>query len=241
MKLHLYSDLNLRYLDFAHVDDEEIPECDAIVVAGNISTDAKRSQLFQETISKKFNIPLFINFGLLEFSKLSFYYDTIKLIKMRYDLLKDVKCYYDSNNSVVHDELQLNILSITGFPYFNSIEDFKKSPVRRMLIERVPGQYHNEQGQLIGYYQHNWAMEDFNKIFSKNLKSITDWLSNLPAGYKNILNVSDNAEAILQGLDLTNVIVVTTGSEAQDRPYQNGRLISNPGSGRSIRSRTFDI
>jgi hypothetical protein len=241
MKLHIYSDLNLRYLDFANVDDEEIPECDAIIVAGNISTDNKRSQLFQETISKKFNVPLFINFGLLEFSKLSFYYDTIKPVRMRYAMLPDIKCYYDNNKSVVHDELRLNVLSITGFPYFHSVEDFKKSSIRRTLIERVPGVYRNELGQIIGYYKHDWDMEDFNAIFSKNLKSIIDWLANLPPGYKNILNVSDNAETILEGLDLTNVIVVTTGSEAQDRPFQNGRLISNPGSGQTCRSRTFDI
>ena len=241
MKLHIYSDLNLRYYEFAQADDEVIPECDIVVVAGNISSDSKRSKLFQETISTTCNVPLFINFGLLEFSRGSFYYDTIKQVKMRYDMIKDIKCYYDSSKSVIHDELQLNVLSITGFPYFNSVEDFKKSPVRRTLIETVPGQYRNEQGQLIGYFQHYWDMEDFNKIFHKNLKSITDWLSNLPTGYKNILNVSDNAEAILNGLDLTNVIVVTTGSEAQDRPYQNGRLLSNPGSGLVIRNKTFDI
>jgi hypothetical protein len=240
MKLHIYSDLNLRYFEFAHVNDEEIPKCDVIVVAGNISTDSKRSQLFQETISKKFNIPLFINFGLLEFSKLSFYYDTIKFVNMRYSMLKDIPCYYNPAG-VVRPELQLNVLSITGFPYFHSMEEFKKSPVRRVLIETVPGEYRNEQGQLINYFKHDWDMEDFNNIFSKNLTTIKHWLANLPQGYKNILNIGDNAETILEGLDLTDVVVVTTGSEAQDRPFQNGRLISNPGSGQVIRSQTFDI
>jgi len=240
MKLHIYSDLNLRYLDFAQAEDEEIPDCDVILVAGNISTDAKRSQLFQETISKKFNIPLFINFGLLEFSKLAFYYDAIKFVNMRYSMLKDILCYYDPAG-VVRPELQLNVLSLTGLPYFHSVEEFKNGPVRRMLIERIPGVYRNELGEIIGYYKHDWDMEDFNAIYLKNSKTINDWLANLPPGYKNILNVSDNAETILEGLDLTNVIVVTTGSEAQDRPFQNGRLISNPGSGRACRSRTFDI
>ena len=85
MKLHIYSDLNLRYHEFAQADDEVIPECDIVVVAGNISSDSKRSKLFQETMSTTFNVPLFINFGLLEFSRGSFYYDTI--FKMRYKYL----------------------------------------------------------------------------------------------------------------------------------------------------------
>jgi len=241
MKLHIYSDLNLKYHEFAHVDDEVIPECDVIIIAGNISTDSKRSKLFQETISTMFSVPLFINFGLLEFSRGSFYYDTIKQVKMRYDMLQHIKCYYDSGQSVVHDELQLNVLSITGFPYFNSVEDFKKSPVRRTLIETVPGLYRDEQGQLINYFKHDWDMEDFNNISLQNSTTIKHWLANLAPGYKNILNVSDNAESILKGLDLTDVVVVTTGSESQDRPFQNGRLISNPGSGQVIRSQTFDI
>ena len=242
MKLHIYSDINLRYLDFADPVDETPPLVDAVIVAGNISTDVKRSLLFQETLGQHL-IPIFINFGSLEFSKGSYCLDSMRSAHLRYSVKKDTNCYYKHNINVVLPELKLDVLPMFGWPTFGSQEELDATSLGKINLEVVWGMHYDEHGVAINSfdpYPTKWyRINELHQIEQDVLKS---WLSDQHVTEnKKVLIVGNDYNTLINSMDLTNVVVVTPNAVPRDAILNNGRLVSNPGSGALPRSNVLVI
>lgn len=242
MKIHVYSNLNLRYFEFADPIDEQVPDCDLIVVAGSISDNVKRSLLFQETISVISQKPLVVNYSLTEFSKGDFYHDAISATAVRYQMKADVKCYYHFDDSITVDNPNVDVLTVTGWPNITTNEELAQSPLRRYLI-RVKShcKIYNEQNELIAQVDHSPVSRDeINELHRTDRSRISTWLNN-PGASTRLLVIGSNARELLQGFDLTGVTVITTADEFTDCEFQGGRLYANPGSGIGARSNILTV
>ena len=241
MKLHIYSDLGLRYLDFADPVDELVPDVDAVIVAGNISSDAKRSLLFQETLGQH-NKPVFLNFGLLEFSKGSYCLETLKSAHIRYGVKKDTNCYYKHNGNTILPELKLDVLPLFGWPTFKSQEEVDSTKLGKINLEVVWGMYYNEEGVAVNTfdpYPTKWHR--INELHEQEQQVLRDWLADqYTTDNTKVLIVGHNYADIIKA-DLTNVILIVPGEQAQDTAFNNGRLYSNPGCGALPRSRILTV
>ena len=237
MKIHVYSDLYLRYFAFADPVDEQVPDCDLVVVAGSISDNAKRSLLFQETISVVSGKPVIVNYSLTEFAKGDFYHDVVEATAVRYQMKTDVNCHYHFNKDIKLEDPKLNVLAVTGWPYITAGEPVLiKHPVRVKF-----GKIYNEQNELIAQVEHTPpTREEINELHQIERSRIEAWLTQ-PADNPRLLVIGSNAEQLLKDLDLTGVVVITTGSEFKDHAYQGGRLYANPGSGVEARSNILTI
>lgn len=241
MKIHVYSNLNLRYFEFADPIDEQVPDCDLIVVAGGISDNVKRSLLFQETISVISKKPLVVNYSLTEFAKGDFYQDVIEATAVRYQMKSEVKCYYHFNHSISIDNPMVDVLTVTGWPHIGPDEDMSLSPLKRYLIKVKFGKIYNEQNELIAQVDHGYvSKEEINELHQSDRSRISDWLARTNTAPR-LLVIGSNARTILDGFDLTGVTVITTADEFTDCEFQGGRLYANPGSGLTARSNVLTI
>jgi hypothetical protein len=241
MKLHIYSDLRLRYLEFSDPVDELVPDVDAVIVAGNISTDAKRSLLFQETLGQH-NKPVFLNYGLLEFTRGSYCLETLNSTQLRYGVKKDTNCYYKHNGNTILPELKLDVLPLFGWPKFNSQEELDNTKLGKILLEVVWGMYYDEEGVAINAYDpYPTRWNRINELHEQEQSVLADWLADQhTTDNTKVLVVGHNYAEIIKA-DLTNVILVVPGEEAQDTAFNNGRLYSNPGRGSLPRSRILTV
>jgi hypothetical protein len=241
MKIHVYSNLNLRYFEFADPIDEQIPDCDLIVVAGSISDNAKRSLLFQETISVISKKPLVVNYSLTEFAKGDFYQDVVEATAVRYQMKTDVKCYYHFNDCINISDPAVNVLTVTGWPHILTDEDLNLSPLGRYLIRVKFARIYNEKNELIAQVDHSPVSKDvINELHQVEHTRISNWLGTTSTAPR-LLVVGSNAREILAGFDLTGVTVITTADEFTDCEFQGGRLYANPGSGAGARSNVLVI
>lgn len=241
MKLHIYSDLGLRYLEFADSVDETVPDCDAVIVAGNISTDAKRSLLFQETLGQH-NKPIFLNFGLLEFSRGSYCLETLISAHTRYGVKKDSNCYYKHNANTILPELKLDVLPLFGWPKLDSQEELDSTKLGKINLEIVWGMYYDEEGVAVNTfdpYPTKWNR--INELHEQEQQVLSDWLTDQhTSDNTKVLVVGHNYANIIKA-DLTNVILIVPNDVAQDTAFNNGRLYSNPGRGVLPRSRILTV
>lgn len=237
MKIHVYSDLYLRYFAFADPVDEQVPECDLVVVAGSISDNAKRSLLFQETISVISKKPVIVNYSLTEFTKGDFYQDVVEATAVRYQMKTDVNCHYHFSKDIKLSDPRLNVLAITGWPLMQSDDpSITKYPIKVKF-----GKIYNEQNELIAQVDHQPATnEEVNKLHQIERTRIQEWLAQ-PSDCPRLLVIGSNATQLLNGFDLTGVVVVTTGTVFTDCEFQGGRLYINPGSGAEARSNILTI
>ena len=242
MKLHVYSNLNLRYLDFADPIDETPPAVDAVIVAGNISTDVKRSLLFQENLGKH-NIPIFINFGALEFSKGSYCLESMVSANARYSAKRDTNCYYKHNVNTLLPDLKLDVLSLYGWPTFTSQEELDATYVGKFCLEVIWGMHYDEHGVAINTfdpYPTKWYR--INELHEQEQQVLKNWLEDQhTTENKKVLVVGDDYKTLVGSLDLTNVTLITPNASLQDTVLNNGRLYSNPGSGSLPRSNILVI
>lgn len=242
MRIHVYSNINLRYFEFANPIDEQVPDCDLIVVAGSISDSIKRSLLFQETISVISNTPLIVNYSLTEFSKGDFYYDNVCATTVRYQMTKDTNCYYNHDSDIKLDNPAVDVLAISGWPYIESEEELAISPLRKYVYKVVwNNMLYNEKNELIGHIQHNTlTREEINNLHNADRKRIENWLDQSITTPR-LLVLGGNFKQLLAGFDLTGVTVITTADAFIDCEFQNGRLYSNPGSGQIARSNILTV
>lgn len=239
MKLHLYSDLNLRYFQHTEAVDAVVPEgTDIVVVAGNISSDIKRSLLFQETLSSNHK-PIVLNLGMLEASG-CVWYDTINAMQIRYATKTEFNCHYSARGNVLLDGL--DILAYAGWAPFKSQEDYAKSKVRNLLTEVKHGVRRDENNAIIGYVERRFenSFDNYNAFAAEEFSRVEKWLA-VDHGLPKLLVTGADPRELLAGIDLGGVTICSTGSEYYDREFQGGRIICNPGSGLEARGRLFDI
>lgn len=239
MKLHLYSDLNLRYLQHTEPVDEVVPpETDLIVVAGNISKDIKRSLLFQETL-KSNQKPVVLNMGLLEAGP-SVWYDTVNAMQVRYAVNSNIGCYYSPKGGMTVEGF--DIMTYAGWHMLSTDEEYQNSYAKNVTLAIRKGPRYNKENQLIGYVQYNSpdSLDSYNSFVREELAQVTDWLDT-DNGLPKLLVAGHAPESFLQGLDLTGLTICSVGEEYQDYEYQGARVICNPGSGAEARSRLFNI
>ena len=241
MKLHLYSDLNLRYLQHSDPVDEVVPaETDLIVVAGSISSDPKRSLLFQETL-KNNNKPVIINLGLGD-GILGAYQDTINATQIRYATLTKLNCHYSNTTNLIVNGL--DVLNYVGWRHIATEEEYVESNLQRQFVSRVRyGEFqYNAKNQVIGYVgKDNYTLEQYTElVYKPEWARLEKWLATdneLPK----LLVTGADARTVLKDQNIAGVTVCTVGSEYLDCEFNGGRLLCNPGSGVEARSRLFDI
>lgn len=241
MKLHVYSDLNLRYFQFTDPIDEQLPAVDLAVVPGNISNSCKRSLLFQETIGLTYHVPVLTNIGHLELSGHDFYEDVAKAMEIRFASKKEAGCYYKFRRNVLIPEQSVDALQLVGFPQVASDDEMKKLRWHRFSLKVAYGTFYNNDGELIGHVDKSpMSAEIINELHSLEQKLLKQWLQT-PSEFKKILVLGNLVDVLDADLDFTGVTVVAVGNRFIDEPFRGGRLICNPGSGQIPRSREFEI
>ncbi len=239
MKLHLYSDLNLRYFQYADPVDEVVPAAtDLVVVAGNISRDVKRSLLFQETLSSN-KRPVVVNIGLEE-SFNTAYYDAVNALLIRYAAKPEFDCHYAGKGSGIQVS-GLDVMTYAGWYHEWDEQAYRQGPLSKFKTEVKFGILRNDIGQVIGYVEKTETTLDYyNQFVSTERARVLEWLKS-DNGLPKLLVCGGDAQRALGDQDLTGIIVCATGTEFLDTEFNGGRLLCNPGSGAEARSRLFDI
>lgn len=241
MKIHVYSDLWLRYLDFADPVDEQCPSVDLVVTAGNISNDIKRSLLFQETIAKQQTRPMAVNLGKFELSRGEQYIDAVDAMELRYRTLENTNCYFKVSGSVFIPQVNADILQLRGFPKFDSEQKLKETTWSKFFWGVRMSNMYDEKGTLVSYLKHDTiTLEQINLLHDQEQYKLLDWLSRKDAGNKILIWGNDDVQ-LLNSYDLTGVTIIAVGDAYEDREFNQGRLYRNPGSGSEARSRILEI
>ena len=163
IKVHVISDLDLGFTEFADPIDETIPDVDLVILNGNIG-HLKRSMLYAETLCNKYpNIPFVYNLGEKEL-----YWDNIEkftgetiqglTIRKRTNTTWPKNLYWDSKESLIitlQNGQEVDVLCTYGFPKIYSYEgnwedtSWHKNYISHTLLNAVNPNYYPNKPFLI--------------------------------------------------------------------------------------------
>lgn len=263
-KIHIISDLDLGYNEFADIIDETIPDVDLVILNGNNGL-LKRSALYSETLARKYpDIPFVLNLGYLERYHLA-------LEKQEYELENGlemrIKCneswpknlYWSDKNMLLtcKNGFKIDILCTFGWPKIHNVEgDWKDTFYFRNIgpqftyWENDPRIFKPNDTSNVGHGNFPiWATQEYvNERHEKDLKFIRDWENNYTE-YKILVTHlnpyfderNKNLTVTPYRIHLNDMLWVTSGQKIENMKFLGGRLVSNPGRGILPRSHVVYI
>jgi hypothetical protein len=136
------------------------PDCECIVIAGNISSETKRSLLFAEEVSKLTPLPVLFGLGIAEYSTLA-----------KLDLVKTATTYRlrSVKSNVVYiddfDHPLVEFKAVFGAPLIHCTDqEWKATLPGRRLVMRV-GDFYIGDELASRFHPFNFSVAEFNAMF----------------------------------------------------------------------------
>ena len=263
-KIHVISDLNLGFNEFADPIDETIPDVDLVILNGNIGF-LKRTALYAETLALKYpNVPFVLNLGYLERYYLSlekFDGETEESLQIRSDVNKfwPKNLHFSTKNQIItcKNGFKVDIFCKFGWPkIFKSYVDWKETFYFKNICFNYTV-YENDERILKPSETSNvghgiypiWAtMDAINERYEKDVNDLRIW-ENTYTEYKILVTHlnpyiderNNNLEVTPYGIHLRDMLWITSGYKVEDVRFVGSRLVSNPGRGILPRSHVIDI
>lgn len=251
-KIHVISDLFLRFNE-SSVSDEVIPDCDLVIINGNIG-HPKRSMLYVETVCKKYPDTEFIYVlgeTELRMSITKSVDEVEQSLKIRRDNSQSWPKnlhYLDSPKLIpLKNQTTIDVLTVYGFPKIHSIEgEWKDTRWARYYVadyyhflDKDPtGKWFKPLGTSSvdhGHIPIFSTIEWVNQQHELEQEKIANWLKDRTHKKLLISHVNPYMDGRFTGqtqssydLDLTGVTWVTANTPC-DINFLNARLFANPG------------
>ena len=248
--IHVISDISMHYFDKdpeQHVID---PECEYIILAGNICDQNKRTMLYSETLAKMYpKSKIIFNFGVLESTEGLFdrikdgYYIHINDFKQ-----SPVNLYYPQGTIIGNYDFYCTI----GWPTITKLIDFENSFVGQEIFIDMTEELYIDDILVTKDMTRTFTPEHINLLKDQEECLIKEWLE-LDQGKQKILitSFSDwsnkflgiSEYKIFPNLDLNNIIWISSSDREFIGSYRNSKFISLPGRDRSkyISEDTMDL
>jgi hypothetical protein len=255
LKIHIISDLWLESNEWNNPDDENIPECDLVIINGNCG-DTHRTMILVELLCKKYPEKQFIyNIGLIDapFQKTKTQIpDGLRARQMYSDLWpKNLHYSYKKPMSLEIKGTVLDIFCLHGCP--KVAENVQDNAVWRSTLwyrYYYHGVTHDQTlfkaPQAADVYHGHWPIwstpELCREEHADELEKIKEWLNTPSDGYKVLVTaISPVNDPSLKGIEYTMYHDILpdywfVGGTAINTKIGKSVIYGNPGSGELSRS-----
>lgn len=239
--IHIISDINIDYQDFAEDQNLISQDCGYIIVTGNIAMDMKRTMIYIEQLASIYpNTKIIFNFGL--FDVMGVPYEGIRSLldaKVNDFSKFNKNIYFPLKNTVLGN---YDFLCTFGWPYISDEIEFKQSNLLNNTMISWDAEFYIDGIFISNKFRRDFTLDFVNNQAADEEARIKQWLTT-DLGKQKILVTGQgpDSENILKttkfemfpNLDLKNVVWITGGSSDYIGPYKNCRLIRLPGRDRS--------
>lgn len=261
IKVHVISDLLFYYNEFADPIDETIPECDLVIIVGNLGY-IRRSMLYTETLCKKYpNTQFIYNMGRTEGTNQKNDTEIIDGLKTR-QLLSPFwpkNLHYADKEPVkltINDQ-EIEVLSLHGYPNVSeSVQDdkvWKSHSWTRYVNHGVTNNQHDFKLPEAADVDHGhfwlWSTpERCREDHSKEDMLIKAWLDSKSDAIKILVTaLSPIQDPCLPGVEYTMHSDITPdywifGGSKLNTINNNGVVLyGNPGRGSDARGEVLEV
>ena len=239
--IHIISDLDIDYQDFAEDQNNINQDCKYIIITGNVSLENKRSMIYLDTLSKKYPAATIIfNFGLIDVMAKP--YEGVKsMLDVKINDFKkfDKNIYLPLKPMVIGD---YEFLCAFGWPYIRDEEEFNRSNLVKNTIIAWDGEFYIDDICVSKKFPRVYTMGFVNEQAAREEEMINEWL-NTESTKQKILVTAQGPDSenifkttkveIFPNLNLNGIVWITGGVTDYVGPYKNCRLIKLPGRDRS--------
>ena len=239
--IHIISDLNINYQDFAKEQDIISQPCSYIIVTGNFCKENKRSMIYIEKLSRNYpDAHIIFNFGL--FDVMGKPYEGIRsMLDVKINEFKkfDKNIYFPLKPQIIGN---YDFLCTFGWCYISDEEEFKRSNLVNETIISWDGEFYIDDVLMSKKFPKVYTIDFVNEQAALEEETIRQWL-NIDNGKQKILVTAQGPDSenifkttnveVFPNLDLSGIVWVTGGVSDYVGDYKNCRLIKLPGLDRS--------
>lgn len=264
-KIHIISDLNLNYNEQTNAEDELIPpDCDLLVINGDVGRYLKRSLFYAETISSKYpDIPVIYNIGFNDggvTGKDDVKNDIVSAMaaRQRYSEQWPKNLHFSPlcPLTVNIGDKKYDIMCAVGYPKIHEASNWKETQWYKCVASGLTEDHSQFRPNGAADVYHGWfpmrvTIDDINRRHDQEEKIVREWELNYSenSGYKILITalspLNDPRCAGLKYTTYPNIHLYDrlwiTGGAKINAIMRGARLVSNPGSGSVARSHLIEV
>ena len=218
MLLHIFSDLNLHYLDKA--EDQQIinPNTEYVVITGNTSSENKRALLFAEQLALKYpKTNIIFNYGIFEL-KNKLHTAVEDGYNTRINIFKQSpKNVFYPKGSIVGN---FDIYCTIGWPLYHSLDDFNSSILVDSTVISFSESLYIGDVCVTEKYRKVFNMDFVKMMAEKESVLLNEWINNDKGKPKILVTaIGSNSGSVLKNinysifnnLNLNNLLWISGG------------------------------
>lgn len=264
-KLHIISDLYLGFNENSDTDEFIPPETDLVIFNGNISKSIKRSFLYMEKLARSHpDVQFVVNLGEKEiYSSIEKYVNELtNNIKARSisNPTWPSNLHFNTEPTIIQlrDGHQVDVFCTYGFPKIHNFtckwEDtvwhkYVHVDILYGLPESVLKQKPSNTSDVpVGAFPSFATPEDINRLHEIELKRIRDWETTPSVTKILVTHICPYEDPRFEGQSVTphNIHLekgywIGSGTYISNINFLGARLYANPGRGKEVRARLFNI